>query len=223
MKLRYQPGELPDGLECSIASTDEDREQVYRLRYACYLRHGSIEPRPDRQFHDDFDTMPNQFSFLLREQGQDPLATVRISVVRPEAGWSDSPACRVFGDHAAFDVLRRGSFVEANRLCFANEAKRDLLMRLLGNVAALADYYKCAWLVACPRVEYTPLYRRVFGFQPLAEARQYFGVSFKTQLLGIRRDELRTRISGARCLRNAWLNAMVYLSRVQPGRSAGRA
>jgi hypothetical protein len=77
-------------LECSIANTPEAREQVYRLRYACYRRKGSIDVSTDEQFRDSFDAAPNSFSFLVRNGGE-AAATVRISVVQHKLGWTDSP------------------------------------------------------------------------------------------------------------------------------------
>ena len=66
-------------------------------------------------------------------------------------------------------------------------------------------------MIACPRVEHAGVYQRMFGFQPLAEPRQYFGVAFSTQLLGIRRHDLETYVRNARPLHEAWLRARDYL------------
>jgi hypothetical protein len=205
------PEDTRDGLNCAIADTPEAREQVYHLRYCCYSRKGSIDPRPDRRFSDPFDQTPNHFSFLVRS-GPRPVATVRISVVKPALGWTESPAGKVFGDHPALESISRDSFVEASRLCFGQQARRDIFMRLLGNMAALAEYYGAGWLIACPRMEHAPLYQRLFGFRPLAEPRPYFGVKFETQLLGVRTEELRSYVQGAACMRNAWSSALADLT-----------
>jgi len=74
------------GLGCSIADSQETPEMVYEPRYDCYFRSGSIEARPDRQFPDPFGSTPNHFSFLVRNMDREPLATVRISVLRPDLG-----------------------------------------------------------------------------------------------------------------------------------------
>ena len=198
-------------MECEIARAREDREQVYRLRYHCYFRKGSIPPSAGRQFSDRFDDTPNHFSFLVRSATREPLATVRISVVKPNRGWTESPGGSVFGDHPAYRVLARESFVEASRLCFGPPARRDVLMRLLGNMAALSDFFQSEWLAACPRQEHAPIYQRLFGFRPMAEPRKYFGVDFETQLLGIRREELREYVRGVKPMMDAWHNALAGL------------
>jgi hypothetical protein len=199
-------------MQCMLANTEETRTQVYRLRYACYLRKGAIAERADAQFSDSFDQTPNSFSFLIRSAEHQPVASVRITVVRPDLGWNDAPVQHVYGDHPAFQVIARESFVEANRLCFGQQARRDTFVSLVGHMAALAEFYGVEWLIACPRLEHSPIYQRMFGFKPLAAPRQYFGVDFQTQLLGIRVSELRNYVRDEKAMTSAWSSALVHLA-----------
>ena len=198
-------------VQCVIATTEEQRRDVYKLRYSCYRRKGSIPERQDEQFSDSFDEMPNSFSFLVSSQDE-ALATVRITVVKPDHGWTDSPVRHVYGDHSALQAIASESFVEASRLCFGRQARRDSFVRLVGHMAALAEFYGVEWLVACPRVEHSHVYQRMFGFRPLAAPRQYFGVSFETQLLGIRVSELREYVRDERPMVNAWSDALKHFA-----------
>jgi hypothetical protein len=59
------------------------------------------------------------------------MATVRISVVRPDLGRIYSPVQHVFADAPAFRGIAHMSFVEANRVCFRPQARRDAFVRLL--------------------------------------------------------------------------------------------
>jgi hypothetical protein len=197
---------------CFIAQNKHDLEQVYRLRYTCYRRKGSIDANPEEQFSDRFDATPNSFSFLVSSSTA-ALATVRISVVRPDCGWTDSPVQQVYGDHPAFQSISRESFVEASRLCFDRQARRDSFVNLVGNMAALASVYNVGWLVACPRVEHAPAYQRMFGFKALAAPRRYFGVTFETQLLGIRREDLEAYVQANKTMTSAWSEAVMRFSR----------
>lgn len=193
-----------------LARTTDALDQVYRLRYRCYRRNDFIPERSDGRFPDPFDELPNHFSFIANGGHAEAMATVRLSVVDPQrAGWTDSPGARVFGDHPAFCAIR--SYVEASRLCFGKQARRDVFIGLLGNMAALADFYQVEWLVACPRVEHVPVYEKLFGFEQLAAPRQYFGVAFETQLLGVRMDQLAENVKDRKLMRLAWLNALDYL------------
>ena len=182
-------------LRCGIAETAEQRDEVYRLRYAGYFRKGSIDSREDGRFSDRFDHTPNHFSFLVRDEKDAAVATVRISVVRPDLGWGDRRAGPCSRDHPAFQQVAAEGFVEASRLVFAPQARRDALMQLLGYMAAMADFYEAEWLVACPRKEHSEMYQRLFGFRP-GDPRPYHGVKFETQLLAVRRSELREFVAG---------------------------
>ncbi len=200
------------GLVCGIADTTEARDQVYRLRYAGYFRKGSIDAREDERFSDRFDAMPNHFSFLVRDGADKAVSTLRISVVKRELGWTESPGGAVFGDHPAFQRLAAESFVEASRLVFAPQARRDALLQLLGYMAAMADSYETEWLMACPRLEHSATYQRLFGFRPLAEPRPYHGVKFETSLLAVRRKELKERVRQTKPIRRAWSLALSRLA-----------
>lgn len=201
-----------DSIRCTVASSPEERASVYRLRYQCYRRTGAIDPRPDGQFSDHFDQLPNSFSILARNQ-ESVLATIRVTVTCADRGWHDSPVKHVYGDDAPFQAIARESFVEASRLCFGQQARRDAFVRLTGYMAALAEFYDVRWLIACPRVEHARVYQRMFGFRPLSEARQYYGVNFKTQLLGVKRDEIFAHVREERPMVEAWSNALAFLNR----------
>lgn len=196
---------------CRLATETNELDHVFRLRYACYRRSGAIAERTDQRFRDRYDDLPNHFSFLMRTENPEQVATVRISVVQPERAWSDSPSRSVFGDHPAFGALANGGFVEASRLCFGQRASRDCFHRLVAHLAAMADFHQTAWVVACPREEHAGIYQRMFGFRPLAEPRPYFGVNFHTGLLAISLEELRERAQHFRSMRESWQEALAYV------------
>jgi hypothetical protein len=201
----------PD-LECLLARNPKDRDDVYRLRFTCYHRNGSIDYSEDERFSDAFDLQPNSFSFLVRGAAE-PLATVRLTVVRNEEGWEDSPVQHVYGDDLAMQQMASESYVEASRLCFGPQARRGAFLKLVGYMAAMADFYETEWLVACPREEHVHTYEKLFGFRALAPARQYFGVKFKTQLLATHREKLRSHIRGDQQMGKAWAAALNSLVR----------
>jgi len=211
MQHRFDRNTEERGVTCAIADTTEMRDQVYRLRYSGYFRRGSIDARADERFSDRFDAEPNHFSILARDAAGAAVATVRISVVRRDLDWTESPGGAVFADHPAFQRLAAESLVEASRLVFAPQARRDALMQLLGYMAAMADFYETEWLMACPRLEHSTTYQRLFGFRPMAEPRPYHGVKFETGLLAVRRSEIKDRVCEAKPMRLAWSTALTKL------------
>jgi len=211
------------GMTCALAESADDRDQVFRLRYACYRRKLAIDPLPSESFSDSYDALPNHFSFLGRDNSGAPLATLRVSVVRPDLGWTAAPCQKVFGDHPAFQTIAQGSFVEASRLCFGEQARRDTLMQVVAYLAALAVFYDVDWMVACPREEHSPIYERLFGFVQLAEPRQYFGVKFRTPLLGVSCEQLLNYTRGTKSMDTARANALArLLDTAAPEKRCGR-
>ena len=201
-------------IRCGFAESREEREQVYRLRYECYHREGFVDPAADRQFSDRFDVQLNSFSFLARGAAEEPLASVRISVVKPDLGWTDSPVRHIFGDNPLFHSGSPLTFVEASRLCFARQVRRDSFVQLLGNVAALAEFFRAEWLVACPRIEHARTYERLFGFQRLSAPRRCFGVSFETVLLGVRMTDLADHVRNSQPMLDAWSGALAAMKEI---------
>src|SRR4051812_35908170 len=105
---RIAPCSEPDtrsDSDCIIARTQEERDEVYRLRHDAYRRDGAIDPQPGARFSDHFDTLPNHFSFLVRQSDTEAKATVRISVVRPDLSWQEAPSRRVFAGHPALETM----------------------------------------------------------------------------------------------------------------------
>ncbi len=198
-------------ITCTLARTANEMDEAFRLRYACYRRSGAIADRPNSRFSDHYDTLPNHFTFLLGSAAEGTMATVRISVVRADLGWNTAPSCKVFGDVPDFRSIASDSFVEASRLCFVEQARRDVLYRLVANMAAVADLYSVRWLVACPREEHSAIYQRLFGFTPIAPPRKYLGVNFRTELLATERDDLRLAASRVSPMRKAWSAAAACL------------
>ncbi len=200
-----------------MARTAADRDEVYQLRHEAYRRDEAIDPQPGNRFFDHFDSLPNNFSFLACRRYKGTEATVRISVVRPDLGWHEAPSRRVFAGHPELEAMAMESYVEASRLCFGPLAQRDAFLKLVGYMAALADVFETGWLVACPRREHTKTYESLFGFRTLAEPRQYFGVRFQTQLLGVRREEIRQHVASNRHMLLAWREALEHLQGVSVG------
>jgi hypothetical protein len=197
-----------------LADTPELMDAVYQLRYACYHRKGAIPTSDSQRFLDHYDELPNHRSFLVKDEQNQAVATVRISIVRPDLGRTAAPSRTVFGDHPAFARFAGDSYVEASRLCFGEQARRDAFYRLVANMAVMAGFYDARWLVACPREEHSGIYQRLFGFKPLAEPRQYFGVNFRTELLGLALEDLKREAERVRAIKSAWMDAQAIVATI---------
>ena len=79
-------------------------------------------------------------------------------------------------------------------------------------MAALADFHETSWLVACPRVEHSQIYQRMFAFRPMAAPRRYFGVNFQTELLAVSLEQIRAVAGSVRSMASAWAEARALVS-----------
>jgi hypothetical protein len=164
---------------CQLAKTGAHYESVFRLRSHC-MAAGSAD-----LFVDAFDQTINHFSFL-HPSAEHPTATIRVSVVKPELGWIDSPAREWVG---AEDFLE-GGFVAASHLCFEPSSRRDGFVSLIGNLAALARLFHTKWVLVCPPVEQVTAYQNVFGFQPRGVSRKMPGACRVGQLMAVSLSQL---------------------------------
>ena len=77
-------------------------------------------------------------------------------------------------------------------------------MRLLGNMAAMADQYGSEWLVACPRLEYVPMYERLFGFRKLAGAATVLRGELSDSVTGYAAEGFAGVVQGCKSMRESW-------------------
>ena len=81
------------GRTCWIKSTTasretpEEKEEIYNLRYRAYLREGAVKPSADQRVTDQYDDLPNSWTFGIYIEGE-LYSSVRISVLTPE--WRQS-------------------------------------------------------------------------------------------------------------------------------------
>ena len=62
--------ELLERIDYRRADDEEEREAIYRLRYAAYLREGAIPPNSFKELSDRYDGMPNAWTFGLYIDGK---------------------------------------------------------------------------------------------------------------------------------------------------------
>jgi N-acyl-L-homoserine lactone synthetase len=169
-----------------LAQERNDYDAIFALRYRAYRSIGAIDENPRRTFTDLFDNKLNSFSFGLEADGR-VIGAIRIMV--SECGGRDLTANLAFPDaiERSFDSTQR--VIEANRFVVDpafKSATADLehqfvLFRALVIVALIvdADHYICA-----ARKNHIPFYQRVVFMRPLADERQYPGLSVAMRLLG---------------------------------------
>jgi hypothetical protein len=169
-------------------------EEVYRLRYAAYLREGAIEPNPLRRFADSYDDSPNVWTFGVYLDG------VLASSIRMHVGGRESPgmpALQVFG-HALRPELDSGkTIIDPTR--FVTDVFYSRRYPELPYATVRLAWMACAWfdaqmLLATVRIEHQAFYRRLFGHRVLVDAVAYPGLKKPISLMSVDYEEARARV-----------------------------
>ena len=93
--------EVLERVDYRLATTIEEKQEIYRLRYRAYLNEGAIGPNAEEMTSDRFDDMPNSWIFGIYYDGV-LSSSIRISVASQE--YPDTPSMGVFGDDLAIRI-----------------------------------------------------------------------------------------------------------------------
>jgi N-acyl-L-homoserine lactone synthetase len=158
------------------ATTDEDRELIYRLRYRAYLQEGAIEPNASGMTFDQFDEAPNNWIFGIYVDGT-LASSIRVSVACPK--YPLSPSTNVFPDLLGPEVEKGKVIVDPTR--FVADPVRQKGFPELPYLTVRLGYVACGHFdadigLATVRAEHQAFYRRVFLQKTLASPRAFPGL-----------------------------------------------
>ena len=154
--------ELLDQVDYRLAETEEEKDEIYRLRYRAYLNEGAIEPNRDRKVTDPFDNLPNSWIFGVYFEGV-LSSSLRISVASPE--WSDTPSMNVFPDILEPQLEKGKVMIDPTRFVADPERARripELPYMTLRLAYVACEYFHADLGLASVRAEHQAFYRRVF-------------------------------------------------------------
>ena len=169
-------------VEYRLATSQTDRDRIFRLRYRAYLREGAIAPDDDERFTDPVDDQPNCLIFGVYVD--DELAgAIRLSITVP--GLPQIPTAHVFPD-AVLPLIEAGHvLVDPTRFVADMRWSRELpeLAYLTLRLPWLAmEQFGADIMLAAVRPEHYPFYRRLWGNTIVAAARHYPGLAKAVRL-----------------------------------------
>ena len=165
--------ELLEKLEYRRADTDEEREEIFRFRYHCYLDEEAILPNPEERFTDHYDELGSTWLIGVYLEG-------RI-VARCASAWprQSSPNCRRCGPSAkrssrCSTPARSSSTRRASTVDRSVSREHPHLPYLTARIGWLAgEYFQADTILATLRGEHQAFYRRVFNAKVVCEPRHY--------------------------------------------------
>ena len=168
--------DLLDQVDYRLAQTPEEKEGIYNLRYRAYLREGAVKESVDQRVTDQYDDLPNSWTFGIYIRDE-LFSSVRISVLTRE--WRQSCSAEAFGE-ILFPRLDRGEIIIDPTRFVADPEKAKRFPELPYVTLRLAylacEYFNADLGLAIVRAEHQAFYRRVFMHETIAEPRFFPGL-----------------------------------------------
>jgi hypothetical protein len=176
------------------ADTAEDREDIYRLRYAAYLREGAIPPNSSERFADQLDESINAWIFGVYIDGE-LASSIRLHIASRQH--PALPALNVFSDILLPDIEHGKIVIDPTRFVADRAASRRFpeLCYVTTRLAWLAcEFFHADLLLATVRAEHQAFYRRVFGHRLICEPRHYPSLTKPISLMALDFGMARERV-----------------------------
>jgi hypothetical protein len=160
-------------VEYRLATTDAEKEAIFRLRYEAYLREGALAPSFAKRLSDKYDDLDNSWTFGIYVEGE-LASSIRICVASQE--FPQIPALAVFPDILEPELNAGKIMVDPTR--FVADHRLSRLYPELPYVGVRlawisGEYFRPDIAIATVRTEHQAFYKRVFGKQVAAPARPY--------------------------------------------------
>jgi hypothetical protein len=154
-----------------LAETSDEQEEIYRLRYRAYLREGAIHESSLQRNTDQYDGLPNAWTFGVDFHGE-LYSSVRISVLTSD--WRRSCSTEIFGEILHPRLDQGEIIIDPSRfVADPDKAKRfpELPYLTLRLAYMACEYFNADLGLAIVRAEHQAFYRRVFLHETIAEPR----------------------------------------------------
>lgn len=177
-RVEVEPPSTPQGLAFRYrrAIRPQEQEELFRLRYRCYLAEGAIDPNPTQRLSDHYDEDPNVFIFGIESENA-LVASIRIHVCSPDMPFA--PGLKVFPDILEPLIEKGRSFVDPTRFVVDRSLRRAMGQMPFATVrmaGMAAEHFDTDYMLATVRAEHAPFYQRFCHMSVMTEPRFYPGL-----------------------------------------------
>jgi hypothetical protein len=156
-----------------VAGSIEERQEIFRLRYKCYLKEEAIPANDLGIFTDDYDKMENCWLFGIHLDGR-LVSSIRFHITSPQNPFG--PAYDVFPDIVRPMIEANKTVVDPTRLVVDRDVISlypELPYVTIRAAFMAAEYFDAEYMLATVRQEHQAFYKRFFGFEQFCEPRPY--------------------------------------------------
>lgn len=185
---------LLDKVDYRLATTEEERDAIYRLRYDAYIREGSIQPNFGQRLSDKYDDLDNAWVFGIFVDGQ-LSSSIRLHISSPAN--PEMPATSVFADLLDERVAAGQTIIDPTRFVVSRDAaeKYPEMPYVTVRVGWMAgEFFSADCILATVRAEHQAFYRRMFGHELMAPPREYPSLTKPISLMGLDYARMKDRV-----------------------------
>jgi N-acyl-L-homoserine lactone synthetase len=160
-------------VEAFVVSAPEDKAEVYRLRYRCYLKEQAIQENGHETLSDAYDDHRRAITMGIR-LGTEIVASIRLHLLDAEN--AESPTSMAFGDYVNGMLCEQHTVVDCSRFVVDHLASREhpeLAYLALSWPIALAEIHQVTRILAAVRKEHMAFYSRILRCQMICTPRPY--------------------------------------------------
>ena len=165
-----------------VLTGPDELDELYRLRYRCYLKERAIAPNDAMTMTDEYDGTPNCINVAVEMDGE-MLAGVRLHLITPL--YPFSPTLSVFPElddrvKAGLTILDPTRFVVDPG---ARQRRVPLHFLALRIPMLAAIHYSVDLALAPVRAEHAAFYSRYLGYETEIPPREFLGLTKPLQLM----------------------------------------
>jgi hypothetical protein len=176
---------LLERVEHRVASTPEEREAAFRLRFEAYQKIGFLQRSDGERLYDPrYDDAPNAWITTTFIDGE-LAGTVRVNIGAGEN--AVLPGLQVFADVFVPKLSAGEVIAEFTRLAARltlSSVYPELAYVVMRPAFMAAEHGDADWAVGTPRAEHIAFYRRAFGATVWRSPRDYPGLTAKLACVG---------------------------------------
>lgn len=165
--------QLLDRVNYRLAESNEQREEIFRLRYEAYRREQAIGPSSSEQFCDEYDELNNVQIFGLYVDER-LVSSIRIHVASKDQ--PQFPSRTTFADLLEPELAAGKVIIDPTRFVTDRAVSKSLtgLPHLTLRLCWMAaQHFKADHFLVAIRAEHQAFYRRTFGHRLICPARPY--------------------------------------------------
>jgi N-acyl-L-homoserine lactone synthetase len=173
------------GVDCRLVTSGEQREAIFRLRYAAGMREGAVSQRSSLTFWDPYDYASNVYLFGLYID--DELASsIRLHIASKEQ--HTFPSLDVFADVLRSKLSTGQVIIDCSRFVADEHLSRlyhELPYATLRICMVAAEHFNADRLITAASPAHQVFYRRAFNYKPMSEWRLYPDLATSVRMMAL--------------------------------------